>query len=60
MGGGPLGLGAEGLDGAGGVIGAVDRRAGHEHVSARVRAALDGLLANPAVDLEPYRARPGR
>jgi hypothetical protein len=51
--GGLLGLGAEGLDGAGGVIGAVDGRARHEHVGARVGAPLDGLLADSAVDLEP-------
>ena len=53
MGGGALGLGAEGLDGAGRVIGAVDRGAGHEHVRARLRAAFDRLLVDPAVDLEP-------
>ena len=53
MRGGALGLGAEGLHGAGGVVGAVDRGAGHEHVRARLRAALDGFLVHPAVDLQP-------
>jgi hypothetical protein len=56
--GGALGLGAEDLHGARGVVGAVDGRAGHEHVGTRLRAALDGLLADPAVDLEPYRGVP--
>ena len=48
-----LGLGPQGLHGAGGVVGAVDRGAGHEHVRARLGAALDGLLVDPAVDLQP-------
>ena len=56
--GGALGLGAEGLHGARGVLGAVDGRAGHEHVGARLHATLDGLLADPAVDLEPHRGVP--
>ncbi len=53
MRGGALGLGAEGPHGAGGVVGSVDRGAGHEHVRARLRAALDGFLVYPAVDLQP-------
>jgi hypothetical protein len=48
-----LGLGPQGLHRAGGVVGAVDRRAGHEYVRPRLGAALDGLLVDPAVDLEP-------
>jgi hypothetical protein len=51
--GGSLGLRAEGLDGGGRIVGAVDRRAGHEHVRAGLRAPLDGLLVDAAVDLEP-------
>ena len=58
MRGGALGLGPEGLHGARGIIGAINGRAGHEHVGARLRAALDGLLADTAVDLEPYRGVP--
>src|ERR1700759_547931 len=56
VGGGLLGLGAQGLHGPGRVVGRVDRRAGHEHVGAGVRAPLDGFLADPAVDLKPDRA----
>src|SRR5215831_6766028 len=54
--GGPLGLGAQRLDRGGGVVGIVDRRARHEHVRPRLRAALDGLVAHPAVHLQPDRA----
>jgi hypothetical protein len=55
VGGGVFGLRAEGLDGACGVVGAEDRGAGHEHVGARLGAALDGFLVDAAVDLEPDR-----
>ena len=58
MGGGALGLGAQGLHGPPGIVGTVDGRAGHEHVGARFRAALDGLLADPAVNLEPHGGIP--
>jgi hypothetical protein len=55
VGGGPLGLGAQCPDGACRVVGAEDRRAGHEHVGAGLGALLDGLLVHAAVDLEPDR-----
>jgi hypothetical protein len=51
--GGTFGLGPQGLHGAGRVIRAVHRGTGHEDVRARVGAALDRLLVDPAVDLEP-------
>jgi hypothetical protein len=53
--GGALGLGAQGLYGTGGIVGAEDGRAGHEHIGPRLGASLDGLLADPAVYLEPHR-----
>src|SRR5262249_9055406 len=37
------------------VVGAVDRRAGHEDVRPGLRATLDGFLTHPAVHLEPHR-----
>jgi hypothetical protein len=48
-----LSLGAQGLHRAGRVVGAEYRRACHEYVRARLGTALDGLLVNPAVDLQP-------
>src|SRR5438132_11408728 len=44
--GGGLGLGAQGGHDGGGVVGAVHRGAGDEHVRARFGAALDGLAGD--------------
>src|SRR5580704_15806433 len=46
---------AQRLHGGRGVVGPVDRGARAEHVGTGLRAPLDGLLAHPAVHLEPHR-----
>ncbi len=48
-----LGAGAQLGDHRVGVVGGVDRGAGHEHVRPRLGAALDGLQGDTAVDLQP-------
>src|SRR5690606_31629737 len=52
-GGGPLGLRGQRPDRGRRVLGAVDGRPRHEHVGAGVRAHLDGLGGDAAVDLDP-------